>query len=337
MPIARLSFFVVLALSFSSCISKSPPLPQLGCDPALVSISGLSSGGYSAVQMFVGYSSLYMGLGVVAGGPYYCAQDDLAIALSTCMKDPELILLTELEAITRTTALSGFIDGVDHMETSRVFILHGSQDIVVRQGVGLKLESFFRSFISAKGAVASEFSIACGHGIPTLTYGAPCNSSNSPYILNCNFDGAGSIIGHIYDGRLDVHRSDLFDNSSFFSFDQTTFFHSPVTAKLAGFDDTGYVYIPQRCLKKNSGCAIHVVLHGCRQGFALMGATFMQHSGYAEWAEGSGIVLLFPQAIVTELNPDGCWDWWGFTGTNYAAQLGLQSRAVFDMVSKILQ
>jgi poly(3-hydroxybutyrate) depolymerase len=68
-----------------------------------------------------------------------------------------------------------------------------------------------------------------------------------------------------------------------------------------------------------------------------MGATFMQYSGYVEWAEGSGIVLLFPQAIVTDLNPDGCWDWWGFSGTNYAAQLGLQSRAVFDMVSRILQ
>jgi hypothetical protein len=337
MPIAQIFRIVVVALSLSFCLSKSAPLPQLGCDPALVSISGLSSGGYAAVQMFVGYSSLYMGLGVVAGGPYYCARDDLAIALSTCMKDPELIMLPELEAITRTTALSGFIDGVDHMATSRVFILHGSQDIVVKQGVGLKLETFFRSFISAKGAVASEFSVMSGHGIPTLNYGAPCNSSNSPYILNCDFDGVGSMIGHIYDGRLDVHRSAEFDNSSFVSFDQTAFFHPPVTAKLAGFDETGYIYIPQSCSKRNSGCAIHVVLHGCRQGFALMGATFMQHSGYAEWAEGSGIVLLFPQAIVTELNPDGCWDWWGFTGTNYAAQLGLQSRAVFEMVSKTLQ
>jgi hypothetical protein len=337
MHVAQFLCVLVLALSLSLCFAKPAPLPQLGCDPALVSISGLSSGGYAAVQMFVGYSSLYMGLGVVAGGPYYCAQDTLAIALSTCMKDPELILLSELETITRTTALSGFIDGVDHMKTSRVFILHGSQDIVVKQGVGIKLESFFKSFITTKDAVASEFSVASGHGIPTLDYGAPCNTSNSPYLLNCNFDGAGSIIGHVYDGRLEVKRSDVFDNSSFISFDQTTFFHSPVTAKLAGFDDTGFVYIPSRCSKRDSGCSVHVVLHGCRQGFALMGATFMQYSGYAQWAEGSGIVLLFPQAIVTDLNPDGCWDWWGFTGTNYAAQLGLQSRAVFDMVSKLLQ
>ena len=36
------------------------------------------------------------------------------------MKDPELISLSELETITRTAALSGFIDGVDHMKTSRV-------------------------------------------------------------------------------------------------------------------------------------------------------------------------------------------------------------------------
>jgi poly(3-hydroxybutyrate) depolymerase len=287
--------------------------------------------------MFVSYSSLYMGLGVIAGGPYYCAQDNLAIALSTCMKDPELIEVTELEGITRATALSGFIDGVDHMKTSRVFILHGSQDIVVKQGVGIKLESFFKSFITAEGSVASEFSILSGHGIPTLDYGAPCNSSNSPYILKCIFDGAGSIFGHVYKGKVELSRSSVFDNTSFAAFDQTAFFHLPVTAKIAGFDDTGYVYVPKRCSKTNSGCPLHVVLHGCRQGFALMGATFMQYSGYVEWAEGSGIVLLFPQAIVTDLNPDGCWDWWGFSGTNYAAQLGLQSRAVFDMVSRILQ
>jgi hypothetical protein len=336
MPVARVVCILVLALSVSSSFAKAPALPQLGCDPALVSISGLSSGGYAAVQMFVGYSSLYMGVGVVAGGPYYCAQDDLAIALSTCMKLPESISLTELETITRTTALSGFIDAVDHMKTSRVFILHGSQDIVVKQGVGIKLESFFKSFITAKGAVASEFSVASGHGIPTMDYGAPCNSSSSPYLLNCAFDGAGSIIKHIYDGRLQVNRADQYDNSSFITFDQTAFFHLPVTAKLAGFDDNGFAYIPQRC-SNNSRCPLHVVLHGCRQGFALMGATFMQYSGFAQWAEGSGVVLLFPQAIVTDLNPDGCWDWWGFSGINYAAQLGLQSRAVFDMVSKTLQ
>jgi hypothetical protein len=336
MPVARVVCILALALSFTLCVAKSPALPQLGCDPALVSISGLSSGGYAAVQMFVGYSSLYMGVGVVAGGPYFCAQDNLAIALSSCMKDPETISLTDLETITRTTAISGFIDGVEHMKTSRAFILHGSEDIVVKQGVGIKLESYFKSFITAKGAVASEFSIACGHGIPTLDYGAPCNSSNSPYMLNCNFDGAGALIGHLYDGRFELKRSDHFENSSFIAFDQTAFFHLPVTAKLAGFDDTGYAYIPQRC-SNDSRCPLHVVLHGCRQGYALMGATFMQYSGFAEWAEGSGIVLLFPQAIVTDLNPDGCWDWWGFSGTNYAAQLGLQSRAVFDMVSKTLQ
>jgi hypothetical protein len=337
LPVVRVVCILVLATCFALCIAKSPALPQLGCDPALVSISGLSSGGYAAVQMFVGYSSLYMGLGVVAGGPYFCAQDSLTIALSTCMKEPDLISATELETITRSTALSGFIDGVDHMKSSRVFILHGSEDIVVKQGVGLKLESYFKSFITNKGAVASDFSIESGHGIPTLDYGAPCNTSNSPYILNCNFDGAGAIIGHVYDGRHDLNRSDRFDNSSFVPFDQTAFFHLPVTAKLAGFDDTGYAYIPQRCSKRDSLCPLHVLLHGCRQGYALMGATFMQYSGYAEWAEGSGIVLLFPQAIVSDLNPDGCWDWWGFSGTNYAAQLGLQSRAVFDMVSKMLQ
>ena len=37
------------------------------------SVSGISSGAFMAVQMGVAFSKDIVGLGAIAGGPYYCA------------------------------------------------------------------------------------------------------------------------------------------------------------------------------------------------------------------------------------------------------------------------
>ena len=42
------------------------------------SISGISSGAFMAVQFGVAWSSIIKGVGVVAGGPFYCAQASAA-------------------------------------------------------------------------------------------------------------------------------------------------------------------------------------------------------------------------------------------------------------------
>lgn len=51
--------------------------------------------------MHVIYSSLFKGAGIVSGGPYYCAKNNIQIALTSCMKNPDLISLSELESITQ--------------------------------------------------------------------------------------------------------------------------------------------------------------------------------------------------------------------------------------------
>jgi hypothetical protein len=49
-------------------------LPALNAAIEETSISGISSGGYMAVQFGTAWSSIVKGVGVVAGGPFYCAQ-----------------------------------------------------------------------------------------------------------------------------------------------------------------------------------------------------------------------------------------------------------------------
>jgi poly(3-hydroxybutyrate) depolymerase len=50
--------------------------------------------------MHVIYSDTFKGAGVIAGGPFYCAQDNVSVALTSCMKNPATINLLELESIT---------------------------------------------------------------------------------------------------------------------------------------------------------------------------------------------------------------------------------------------
>ena len=53
-------------------------LPKLGADLAATSVSGLSSGAFMAGQIEVAHSKDIVGAGIVAGGPYACAESPRA-------------------------------------------------------------------------------------------------------------------------------------------------------------------------------------------------------------------------------------------------------------------
>ena len=60
-------------------------------------------------------------------------------------------------------------------------------------------------------------------------------------------------------------------------------------------------------------------------------------TGYNEWADTNSIVVLYPQLDSTEIpaNPEGCWDWWGYTGLNFQTQSGQQLSATRAMVQRL--
>ena len=59
--------------SFTDALAAEE-LPKLGADLAATSVSGLSSGAYMAEQIEVAHSKDIKGAGIVAGGPYACAE-----------------------------------------------------------------------------------------------------------------------------------------------------------------------------------------------------------------------------------------------------------------------
>jgi hypothetical protein len=48
-------------------------------------------------------------------------------------------------------------------------------------------------------------------------------------------------------------------------------------------------------------------------------------------------VILYPQAIsaVIPYNPEGCWDWWGYGGPNFAVRSAPQMVTIMNMVAAL--
>jgi poly(3-hydroxybutyrate) depolymerase len=98
-------------------------------------------------------------------------------------------------------------------------------------------------------------------------------------------------------------------------------------------DPIGYVYVPNNCYKYQ--CYVHVALHGCNQSKSSIGTTFVEDTGYLEWAAQNNLIILFPQAIMTSDNESGCWDFFGFTGDNYDSKDGEMPKAIMEILQQL--
>ena len=85
----RVALPAVAALAITLCSvavraqgnSQVVPLPALGADLEATSVSGLSSGAFMASQFHIAHSRIVIGAGIVAGGPYACAENAYPRAL----------------------------------------------------------------------------------------------------------------------------------------------------------------------------------------------------------------------------------------------------------------
>ena len=88
----------------------------------------------------------------------------------------------------------------------------------------------------------------------------------------------------------------------------------------------------------SAGRAILAALHGCEQNRETVGMKFIEGSGFAQWADGNRLVVLFPQVSANPLlNPKGCWDWWGYTGKDYLTKDAPQIAAIWKMVERLAE
>jgi poly(3-hydroxybutyrate) depolymerase len=329
--------------------AASEPLPPLGADLSRTSVSGLSSGAYMAGQFQVAYSSLVMGAGIVAGGPYGCANTpgasyvpfwpyaqgmNLNRAVNHCMDDGSFFSgvpgVGELGRQARRLAESGRIDALDGLKGDKVYIFSGGNDETVERAVVERAAELYRELGVPEGNIVFVKHEQAAHAFITEEGGLACGKGGAPFINDCDYDQAKAILETLHGALREPAAA---ADSRYLAFDQAGFGAGPGS----GMDSEGVAYIPEGCASGGGRCAVHVVFHGCKQGREKLGDGFIKASGFARWAEANGIIVLFPQIRAASDNPNGCWDWWGYTGRRFLEKEAPQMRAVRAMLGRLAE
>jgi poly(3-hydroxybutyrate) depolymerase len=332
--LVALAFLLVLL----ACSRGGDALPELGINVGETSVSGLSAGAYMAGQLQVAHSKQIVGAGIVAGGPFGCAESqtnsflpsivkNISQAFEQCLNGSAIPNPTDLVERARGLAKAGEIDPLSDLSKDRVYLFSGGKDKIVDRSVVEAAKRFYVDAGVPQENVALMTRDDAGHALLTTDTGNACGLSESPFVSDCDYDQPGAILKWIY-GELNAPAER--PSGKFLVFDQ-----SPYAEGFGnGLSSEGVVYVPETCAAKN-GCRVHIALHGCEQNRDQVGMTFIEGSGFARWADTNRLVILFPQVKASILNPKACWDWWGYTGKDFLTKDALQIAAIWRMVERL--
>ncbi len=337
----------LMALLLGSCSEPAvEPLPQLGASRSQTSVSGISSGAYMAGQFQMAHARDVVGAAIIAGGPYGCAESaftsfvtdrtatmlNASKAVSGCMLNAMILMGVPnppaLAERARLLARSGAIDPIDHVIQDRVYVFSGTNDRTVVPGIVASAVDYYRALGLSSEHIKFVSDIAAGHAFVTESAGGSCEVSAKPYVVDCDYDQAGDLLQHIH-GPLERPATAL--SGAYLVFDQR-----PFTRDLdgAGLAPEGALYVPRAC--RSEQCRVHITFHGCAQSREAVGNAFIEGSGLARWADTNRIIVLFPQiGTGTKGNPQGCWDWWGYTGRAFLTTDAPQIKAVRRMLDQL--
>jgi hypothetical protein len=319
------------------------------------------------VQLHLAHSASFAGVGVIAGGPFRCAESFRGAALlaeDAYVQSAEFICMSPLTAHTgpsaprlaqlaRETEQAGAIDPLSNLAGDRVYLFTGTRDTVVYSDVVRCTRRFYELLGVASGDIAFDDTVAAGHCIVTDNPEDSLLETNQPpYINQGKFIQSHRILNHIYDD-LEPPVDHL--SGRLVRFDQTEFFGNDPRASMSAY---GYAYVPL-AVEKGEAARVHIVLHGCKQGYGYVnyvngradvtnqapyGNRYITTTGYNEIADRNNIIVLYPQAMGADggglQNPDGCWDWWGYTSRDpqqpdYYSRDAIQIKALYAMLSRL--
>jgi poly(3-hydroxybutyrate) depolymerase len=352
---------LLLSATTSICGRAQEPLIPYGAGITETSVSGISSGAFMAVQFAVAWSSVVKGVGAIrrralflrpgnAGRTVLSGGGALSAltALNQCMANQPGPDVPTLIGFTDQFVQDGTIDNTANIAHQKIYVFSGYNDNVVLQGAASTLPIYFAHYLTKRNIANLYYqdAVGAGHSQVVAGYGGACEANGGEYINDCAYDQAGIILQHIY-GRLQPKNSSGTPMGSVIAFTQRDFVGGGVVPpKTYGMAEAGYAYVPSSCATVR--CRVHVALHGCLQNAEMIGQDYILHAGYNEWADTNGIIVVYPQTTATNLNaplviddptapinPKGCWDWWGYTDSNYATQQGEQIGAIKAMLDRL--
>ncbi|WP_445661318.1 extracellular catalytic domain type 2 short-chain-length polyhydroxyalkanoate depolymerase [Azohydromonas aeria] len=274
----------------------------------------------------------------------------------------------QLVAAARKAALDGRIDSLENLKNRKIYIFGGTRDETVGAPVVSATKDFFTQLgVDERNNIEFVNDKPAGHAFITDNFGNECGiASKEPYISNCKYDQAKAILKHLYgdpkpvDAKYADKPGQLLKLSQAEAAKKATGDASSTPLDTAFLEADAYLYVPAACAASEP-CKLHVVFHGCHQSARMLKSQavthmgfnetyFIDNAGYNRWADKYNVVLLYPQAAASsmwafpKLNPNGCWDWWGYTDVSrsdylkksyYAYKDGYQMKAVKAMVDSL--
>src|SRR5690606_17433388 len=188
-------------------------LPAVGARIDQTSVSGVSAGAYMAGQFQLAHGRDVVGAGIIAGGPWGCAESlyadvmpgpgtaflNLSRAMNGCMlnalrawgiPDPEW-----LASRAGQLAAKERIDPIASVRPDRIYLFTGREDRTVVPAIVAAARDFYRALGVGDQNISYVDDLPAGHGFVTEDEGLACDESSSPYIVDCNYDMAGALLG----------------------------------------------------------------------------------------------------------------------------------------------
>lgn len=302
------------------------------------------------VQFHVVYSDLFVGAGIIAGGPYYCSgsyesNSYVQNATTTCLTPLTPFVgpnTDELVKKAKEFAREGLIDDLANLKDDKVYIFTGSADRVVKPLVVKQTYQFYQDVGVPEENTKYIDTVNAGHAILTDDGAdAACALTDPPYINDCGFIQSHDILRHIY-GELNPPAVSL--SGKILKFAQSEFIQGfDSDSNRTSMSESAYAYIPQSC--ETERCKVHIAFHGCEQAAAVIGDAYYTSTGYNEIADTNSLIVLYPQAEPSEAipyNPKGCWDFWGYSSPdrdkpNFYTHDAPQMLAVVGMLKRLAQ
>lgn len=333
-------------LTLSGCsFEDTGTLPPLGARIEATTVSGISSGAYMAGQFQMAHGSIVTGAAIIAGGPYGCAESAFAgmvvgpaatmlnanKAVSGCMLNAMALWGVPdprgLAEKARQRATDGKIDPIESVLNDRVYLFSGTEDRTVVPAIVASAAEFYRALGVSGTNLRFVSDMPAGHAFVTETEGGACSHSGEPYIVDCDYDQAQDVLTHLL-GPLQAPsatpagRKIVFDQSAF----------TPASRRV-GLAAKGIVYVPDNC--QQGGCRVHIAFHGCAQNREAVGDAFVDDTGFQRWADTNRLIVLFPQTEASGVNPQGCWDWWGYADRDFLSRDAPQISAIHAMLKRL--
>ena len=142
---------LLLTTLFLSTPALSAETAQtLKIDTDRVTVSGISAGGQMAHQLHISYSDMFSGAGIIASGPFGCADGSLGTAMARCMgKSDATLPVDELADGISAAEKKGLVADTENLADDPVWLFHGTLDTTVATQVSDATEALYAQFVPA--------------------------------------------------------------------------------------------------------------------------------------------------------------------------------------------